>query len=213
MEPAGLKKIQHLIPKEVTIVAATKYVNSDDMKKLYHLGIHHFGENRVDAFLPKYEELNKLPITWHFIGHLQRNKAHLILDKIDYLHSLDSIELAKIIDKERNTPLKCFIEVNINHEKSKHGVEVSSLNSFVNQILSLKQIEIVGLMGMSKVDSSSKEKLQQFKALAYLKERLNHDFNLNLKELSMGMSDDFEEAIAAGSTMVRLGRVLWMQEN
>lgn len=213
MEPTGLKKIQHLIPKEVRIVAATKYVNSDDMKKLYALGIYDFGENRVDAFLSKYSDLKDLPIVWHFIGHLQKNKALLVLDKIDYLHSLDSIELARIIEKRRKTPLKCFIEVNINHEESKHGIEVSTLNSFVQDLLDLKQIELIGLMGMSKAASSPNEKLQQFKALAYLRDRINHDFGLNLTELSMGMSDDFQEAITAGSTMVRLGRILWTQEN
>lgn len=212
MELANIKEIKKNIPSNVVIVAATKYVDSTDMKKLLEAGICNFGENRVDSFLKKEEELEGLPIIWHFIGHLQTNKVKQVINKIDFLHSLDSIKLADMIGKYRTKPLKCFIEVNINREENKTGVEISELNSVVEAALKNPMIELVGLMGMSKKDSSSNDKLKQFKALAYLLNRINQDYHLSLKELSMGMSEDYPEAIAAGATMVRLGRILWMQK-
>ena len=93
------------IPAHVTLVAATKYIDASSMRVLYDKGVTNFGENRSESFLEKYEALSSLPITWHFIGHLQRNKARKVIDKINYLHSLDSLELAQIIDKERKEPL------------------------------------------------------------------------------------------------------------
>ena len=111
----NIDSIINSLPKNVTLVAATKYVDSDTMRELYSHNIKDFGENRVQSFLTKYEELKDLKdIKWHFIGHLQRNKAKSILNKIDYLHSLDSIELAQINEKEREIPLDTFIEVSIN---------------------------------------------------------------------------------------------------
>ncbi len=212
MELNDIEHIKSTIPENVTLVAATKYVDASDMKKLLKSGIHHFGENRVDSFLEKKQALKDEAIVWHFIGHLQRNKAKLVLNKIDYLHSLDSLELAKIIEEERVTPLNCFVEVSLNHEESKNGVPFEQLNDFIKELLKFNKVHLVGLMCMTKEDSTPKEKYQQFKALAYLKDRLNYDFNLELKELSMGMSEDYLEAIKAGTTMVRLGRILWKQD-
>lgn len=212
MELSNIEEIKSTIPANIQIVAATKYVKEEDMLKLLPYGINCFGENRVDSFLEKWEKLKNYPIHWHFIGHLQRNKAVEVIPKIECLHSLDSIELAKLIEKYRATPLDCYIEVNINHEATKHGVEVKELNSFIEQLVPLKNINVLGLMAMSKADSSSKEKYQQFKALAYLKNRINQTYHLNLQGLSMGMSDDYQEAISAGATTLRLGRILWKQE-
>ena len=128
-----IKEFLNTLPKEVTLVAATKYGSSDDLRELYSNGVTNFGENRVDAFLEKYESLKDLDITWHFIGHLQRNKAHLVLDKTDYLHSLDSLELAKLINKYRVAPLNCFIEVSINLEENKNGVPYYEVKDFINK--------------------------------------------------------------------------------
>ena len=136
----NVKKIIDTIPNDVTLVAATKYVDSDKMKVLLENGINNFGENRVDSFLTKYVDLLDYDVTWHFIGHLQRNKAKLVVDKIDYLHSLDSLELAKIIDKLRDKPLNCFIEVNINEEESKNGVRLEDLDSFISEVIKYENI-------------------------------------------------------------------------
>ena len=192
------------------IVAATKYVTSKEMIDLLDNGIYDFGENRVDSFLQKYEELKDYKdIRWHFIGHLQRNKCKDIINKIDVLHSLDSIDLAKMIEKYREEPLDVFIEVSINLEENKNGVDYHKINEFMTEVLKFKKINVVGFMMMAIKADTHDDLIKQFKSLKYLKERVEKDFNISMPYLSMGMSDDYKEAITAGSTHVRLGRVLW----
>lgn len=193
----------------VNVVAATKYVDSASMRELYKHGVNNFGENRVEPFLEKYEELKDLDIRWHFIGHLQRNKCKLIINKIDCLHSLDSLELAKMIDKERTSPLDVFIEVSINLEENKNGVDFHKIDEFMEEVLKYKNINVVGFMMMAIKADTHEDLLKQFKALAYLKERTEKKFNISMPYLSMGMSNDYNEAIEAGATHVRLGRILW----
>ena len=195
--------------KDVCLVAATKYVDSVDMLKLLDYGINNFGENRVDAFLDKYNNLKDKEIVWHFIGHLQRNKALKVIDKIDYLHSLDSLKLAKIINDFRSTPLNCFIEVNLNKEESKDGVMLEDLENFILEVIKYPNVNIVGLMTMTMKNDSMFGKLNQFEVLKDLKEKINEKYNLDMKYLSMGMSDDYLETLKASSTQVRLGRILW----
>lgn len=197
------------IPTAVTIVAATKYVGVEDMKKLYESGITNFGENRVDSFLDKYGLLKDLPVTWHFIGHLQRNKAKEVIGKIDYLHSLDSLELAKIIDERAQKPLKCFVEVSINLEETKNGVPFMELESFIGKVLNYKNIELVGLMMMAIKASEENSLNHQFESLRLLRDQMEKKFDIKLPYLSMGMSDDYLEAINQGATHVRLGRILY----
>ncbi len=201
------------IDKSINVVAATKYVDSVDMRKLLSIGINDFGENRVDSFLKKYDELKDESIRWHFIGHLQTNKAKDVILKIDVLHSLDSLKLASIIEKIRKNPLDCFVEVSINNEENKNGVSLNDIDNFIKEILKYKNINLIGFMMMSKKDSSKKEKEEQFLKLNDLMKRINSKYNLNLKQLSMGMSDDYVEAIKSGATTVRLGRILWDQKN
>ena len=204
-----IKEFLNTLPKDITLVAATKYGDVDDLKDLYSNGVSNFGENRVDAFLNKYEALKDLDIKWHFIGHLQRNKAHLVLDKIDYLHSLDSLELAKVINRYRLSPLNCFIEVSINLEENKNGVPYYEAKEFIKECLKYPNINIVGLMMMA-VSNSSEESLHtQFRKLKELKLDLEKELNISLPYLSMGMSDDYKVAICEGATHVRLGRVLF----
>ena len=204
-----IKEFLNTLPKDVTLVAATKYGDSGDLRELYSNSVTNFGENRVDAFLNKYESLKDLDISWHFIGHLQRNKAHLVLDKIDYLHSLDSLELAKLINKYRVAPLNCFIEVSINLEENKNGVPYYEVKDFIKKCLEYKNINIVGLMMMA-VSNSSIESLQnQFRKLKELQLEIQKEFNIDLPYLSMGMSDDYKVAISEGATHIRLGRILF----
>lgn len=208
-----IKDKLNLIPNHVRIVAATKYVEKEDMKKLLSIGIHTFGENRVDSFLSKYETLKNESIHWHFIGHLQTNKAKQVVNKIEVLHSLDSLKLAKIIERERTTPLDCFIEVNMNHEETKNGILKDECEDFLKQVLKLSKVHIVGFMMMTKKVSTKEEKKEQFISLKRLMLEINEKLGLNLNQLSMGMSDDYLEAIEAGATTVRLGRMLWNQKN
>lgn len=204
-----IKEFLNTLPKDITLVAATKYGDIDDLKELYRNGVFNFGENRVDAFLNKYEALKDLNIKWHFIGHLQRNKAHLVLNKIDYLHSLDSLELVKTINKYRLSPLNCFVEVSINLEENKNGVPYYEVKDFIKECLKYPNVNIVGLMMMAVANSSEESLHNQFRKLKELKDDLEKEFNISLPYLSMGMSDDYKEAIEEGATHIRLGRVLF----
>ena len=204
-----IKEFLNTLPKDITLVAATKYGDSDDLRELYSNGVTNFGENRVDAFLEKYESLKDLDITWHFIGHLQRNKAHLVIDKINYLHSLDSLELAKLINKYRVAPLNCFIEVSINLEENKNGVPYYEVKDFIKKCLEYKNINIVGLMMMAVSDSSIESLHNQFRKLKELQLEIQKEFNIDLPYLSMGMSDDYKVAVMEGATHIRLGRILF----
>ena len=203
-----IKEFIKTIPQGVTIVAATKYLVKEEMTELYDNGLKDYGENRVDSFLEKYDYLiNNKDIRWHFIGHLQRNKAKQVINKIDYLHSLDSLELAKIIEKERTTPLKTFVEVSINLEESKNGVPYYELSSFIKELLQYKNIELVGLMMMAVKGSLNTQ--EQFHKLKVLKSEIEKEFGITIPYLSMGMSDDYLEAIKEGATHIRLGRILY----
>lgn len=196
------------IPNNVKVVAATKYISSSEIEELYYHNIKEYGENRVDSFLEKYQSLYKYKdIKWHFIGHLQRNKAKEVIKKIDYLHSLDSLKLADIIEKERDVPLKTFVEVSINLEESKNGVPYYEIESFISSLLKYKKIELVGLMMMAVKGSLNTE--EQFNKLREIRDNLEKKFNIKIPYLSMGMSDDYLSAIKAGTTHIRLGRILF----
>ena len=204
-----IKEFKNSIPSNVTIVAASKYVDSQDINILLDAGINNIGENRVDSFLHKYEVLKDKDIIWHFIGHLQRNKALEVIDKIDYLESLDSLKLAELINTHRLSPLKCFIEVSINLEENKNGVPYFEVESFLKEVLKYKNIKIVGFMMMALADSSENSLCEQFAKLRKLRDEMENKFNIKLPYLSMGMSEDYQEAIKEGATHVRLGRILF----
>ena len=199
-----ISKINKIIDecKDVNLVVASKYIDSDKMLELYKLGIKSFGENRVDSFIIKHEELKDYDISWHFIGHLQTNKAKKIINDIDFLHSLDSLKLAALINKERKEKLKCFVEVHMTSSITKNGVKKEDLKDFIEEIKKYDKIELIGLMTMTEEDQSEEEKYQIFKELKSLASQYQ------LKELSMGMSQDYKEAIKAGATYVRLGRII-----
>ena len=196
------------IPNNVKVIAATKYISSSEIEELYNHNIKDYGENRVDSFLEKYQSLYKYKdIKWHFIGHLQRNKAKEVINKIDYLHSLDSLKLADIIEKQREVPLKTFVEVSINLEESKNGVPYYEIESFISSLLKYRKIELVGLMMMAVKGSLNTE--EQFNKLREIRDNLEKKFNIKIPYLSMGMSDDYLSAIKAGATHIRLGRILY----
>jgi len=197
------------IPSNVTLVAATKYVGAEDLLVLLENGINNFGENRTDSFLTKYYALQNKDVIWHFIGHLQRNKANDVINRIDYLHSLDSLKLAEVIEKRREKPLKCFVEISINLEETKNGVPYFEAKEFVKEVLKFKKIELVGLMMMAVKQSNESSLENQFAKLRTLRGELEKEFNIKLPYLSMGMSDDYKEALKEGATHIRLGRILF----
>lgn len=193
-------------PKGATIVCASKYVDSPKIREMYNLGIHNMGENRVQAFLKKYDDLTDLNIIWHFIGHLQTNKVKDVINKIEYLHSLDSIKLAKEIEKYANKKIKCFIEIN-SGEESKSGIDYSEALNFYNELKNYSKIEVIGFMTMAPNTTDEKIIKDVFMKLKNFKDSI--DPNLNL---SMGMSNDYKIALECGATHLRLGSIMWEGE-
>ena len=206
---SDIKEFISTIPNNISLVAATKYVDANEMRKLFNAGVNNFGENRADAFLSKQEELKDLDIKWHFIGHLQRNKAKEVINKVDFLHSLDSLKLADEIEKYRLTPLDVFVEVSINLEESKNGVPYYETKDFIKSLLKYKKINLVGLMMMTIKASDDKD--NQFAKLAKLKDEIEKELNIKIPYLSMGMSEDYKLAIKEGATHIRLGRILFIE--
>ena len=135
-----------------------------------------------------------------------------VINYIDYLHSLDRMSLAEVIQKYRKLPLKCFIEVNISEESSKYGLNMSDVYSFCENIKSYDKILVVGLMGMAELTEDQTKIEQQFLKLVALKDDLNKNLNMNLEYLSMGMSNDYKIAIKVGATHLRLGSILFRNE-
>lgn len=207
-----VKEVKKTIKEPVTIIAATKYFDAATMRQLYNEGISHFGENRVEAFLEKSVLLEDLDITWHIIGTLQTKKAKKVLEKIDYLHSLDNMKLALEIQKRRTTPLKCFIQVNISNEESKHGLSISEVIPFINQVKDLSNIELVGFMGMAENSTEERVISNEFQKLNELQIEVKDKTGLELNELSIGMSNDYLIALKHNATFIRLGSVLFRKE-
>lgn len=192
---------------QVNVIAVTKYVDVATTEALVKTGIQHIGENRVDKFLEKYQALNGYDITWHLIGSLQRRKVKDVINLVDYFHALDSVKLAQEIQKRAEHPIKCFLQVNISGEESKHGFAPDELDDVLAEIAQLDKIEIVGLMTMAPFEASQEELQDIFSKTHQLQKQLEKKQlkNMPISELSMGMSRDFEVAIANGATYVRIG--------
>ena len=191
----------------VSVIAVTKYVDVETAEALLPLGIHHIGENRVDKFLEKYQALKDRPITWHLIGTLQRRKVKDVISFVDYFHALDSLKLAQEIQKRTDHVIKCFLQVNISGEESKHGFSKEALLEQLADLAQLDQIEYVGLMTMAPFEADTDELRTIFKKTQELQAEIREKQipNMPMTELSMGMSRDYEEAIQFGSTFVRIG--------
>lgn len=191
----------------VSVLAVTKYVDVPTAEALLPLGVHHIGENRVDKFLEKYEALKGKNITWHLIGTLQRRKVKDVIQYVDYFHALDSLKLAEEIQKRSDRVVKCFLQVNISREESKHGFSKEELLELLPELATLDKIEYVGLMTMAPFEASSDELKEIFKATQDLQLEIREKQipNMPMTDLSMGMSRDYKEAIEFGSTFVRIG--------
>ena len=191
----------------VSVIAVTKYVDVETVSALVSQGVQHIGENRVDKFLDKYHALSDKNLTWHFIGTLQRRKVKEVISYVDYFHALDSLKLAQEIQKRADHKIKCFLQVNISQEESKHGFSKEELLALLPELSELDQIEYVGLMTMAPFEATSQELQEIFKETQELQKNIQekHLPNMSMTELSMGMSRDFKEAIQFGSTFVRIG--------
>ena len=192
---------------QVNVIAVTKYVDVATTEALVKTGIQDIGENRVDKFLEKYQALKEYNLTWHLIGSLQRRKVKDVINLVDYFHALDSVKLAQEIQKRAEHSIKCFLQVNISGEESKHGFAPDELDDVLAEIAQLDKIEIVGLMTMAPFEASQEELQDIFSKTHQLQKQLEKKQlkNMPFSELSMGMSRDFEVAIANGATYVRIG--------
>ncbi len=199
---------------EVTLVAVTKTVDVEKTRELVDLGVYHLAENRVDKFLEKKEQMGDCSnISWHFIGNLQRRKVKSVINEIDFFHALDGLKLANEIQKRAEKTIRCFIEVNVSGETSKHGISPEEVEQFIDAIATYDRIQVVGLMTMAPFDSTVEEQHQFFKTLKKLQENIAAK-NLPYApctETSMGMSNDFSVAIQEGATFVRVGTALFKE--
>lgn len=206
----AVKKILEEV-KLAKLVAATKYVDVKEIEKLEKLGVTCFGENRVQAFLEKYENYHGNG-EFQFIGTLQPNKVKYIIDKVTLIHAVDRYSLLKEIEKQaakRDLEMPVLIQVNIAKEESKHGFEVEEIDEVFNCLKDYPHVKVRGLMMMAPhIESSETEKY--FKMTQELLQRLQKDYPMyQLDQLSMGMSNDYHEALNHGSTMIRIGSALF----
>jgi pyridoxal phosphate enzyme (YggS family) len=206
VEKARLEVNEHLIVK---IVAVSKYVDSQAIKQLYQQGQRAFGENRVQVLEQKVSLLEELPIEWHFIGNLQKNKINKLL-KLDpfMIQSLNSFELAKEIDKRAKKPIKALLEINSAKEDTKSGIEPEKAIETYHQILQeCPNIKLQGVMTIGAHTNNQKDIINSFELTYNIFEKLQPK---GAKICSMGMSADFELAIKCGSNMIRVGSALFM---
>lgn len=196
-------------PDSVQIVAVTKYVSDKRTREALEAGINHIGENRVEEGVRKRQVLEGKG-TWHFIGTLQSRKVKEMIDQFEYIHSLDRLSLAKEIQKRTNKKLKCFVQVNVSKEESKHGIDPAQLIDFINDLKPYPLIEVVGLMTMAPHVEDQGDTRQYFRSLKELQksvQALGVSY-APCQELSMGMSNDFQIAVEEGATYIRIGSSL-----
>lgn len=193
--------------QDVQVIAVTKYVEAEKAAQVVEAGIHHLAENRTDLFLEKYKALENKDITWHLIGNLQRRKVKDVINLVDYFHALDSVNLAKEIEKRAEHPIKCFLEVNISGEETKHGFAPEDIDQALAEISQLDNVEIVGLMTMAPIDADNEQLDNIFASMKQLQIEIaaKEITNIPCTELSMGMSRDYTRAIQQGATFVRIG--------
>ena len=195
-------------PDEITLVAVSKTKPVELIKEAVRCGVTQLGENRVQEVMEKFEYVEGAQ--WHLIGHLQKNKVKYIVDKAVLIHSVDSFELAKEIDKHAKKVGKIqdiLIQVNISGEESKSGIEPENTEEICRQVARLENVKIKGFMTMAPREADENELHKIFGGLRALQEEIKEKNieNVELKELSMGMSGDYEIAIMEGATIVRVG--------
>lgn len=211
----NLLKIKSGLPPSVTLVAVTKTHTIEKLKELYNAGHNVFGENKVQEMVEKYEQLPK-DIQWHLIGHLQTNKVKFIASFVHLIHSVDSLKLLQEINKQaqkHNRIVDCLLQVYIAKEETKFGFDFSEIKQLLDSgsIHELTHIRVRGLMGMASNTNNSQQIAAEFKSLAdfYHKQQPLTTSNLQFEILSMGMSSDYEIAIQNGSTLIRVGSLIF----
>ncbi|PTX51949.1 hypothetical protein C8P63_13229 [Melghirimyces profundicolus] len=199
-------------PEDVRIVAVTKYVDVETTRRALDAGLVHIGESRAQEAVPKWKALGDRGV-WHFIGHLQSNKAKAVAGKFTYVHSLDRYSLAKELNRRSEgvgQPTRCFMQVNVSGETSKHGLRPEELTDFAREAAEFPWLRLEGLMTMAPFTEDPEEVRPVFRQLKALQQELQRlgDPRLAVPHLSMGMSRDYTVAVEEGATFVRLGSIL-----
>lgn len=207
----------HRDRSEVTLIAVSKTKPIEELQEAYDLGIRLFGENKVQEITEKYEALPN-DIHWHMIGHLQRNKIKYIIDKVDLIHSVDSLRLAEAIEKEaakHDVIANILVEVNVAKEDSKFGLLPEEVDTFIDKVAEFSHIRVKGLMTSAPYVEDAEENRPVFAHLRKLSVDIakKNAHNITMSILSMGMTNDYEVAIEEGATMVRVGTAIFGARN
>ncbi len=203
---------QGMSSRQIMLLAVSKTKPAVDVAALYKAGQRHFGENYLQEALLKQRLLAHLDISWHFIGPIQSNKTRDIARYFSWVHSVDRLKIAKRLSEQRSAnmpPMNICLQVNVDAEETKSGFSLAELSGVIGSILLLPNIRLRGLMAIPTANTGLDEQRGAFKKLATALDDINHQFNLKLDTLSMGMSADLEAAIAEGSTMVRIGTAIF----
>ena len=205
----NLNKVGATIPNNVTLIAVSKTKPVADLQEAYDAGQRIFGENKALEMRDKYQELPK-DIQWHFIGHLQTNKIKYIAPFVNLIHSIDSISLLEAVNKEavkNNRVIDCLLQFHIAQEDTKFGLDLKEAEEILKSesYKNLKNINIVGVMGMATFTDDENQIKNEFKHIFDVLKECYFKDNDSFKEISMGMSDDYPIAIEEGATMVRVG--------
>lgn len=212
----NLQQIKSTIPKHVALVAVSKTKPNEDILEAYSTGHRIFGENKVQELTTKHDSLPK-DIEWHMIGHLQRNKVKYIAPFVHLIHGVDSFKLLKEINKraaQNNRTINCLLQIHIAQEQTKFGFSEDEVIELLNsdEYKQLKNIKVIGLMGMATFTDNQNQVRSEFKSLKTLFSALLTQ-HPTLNTLSMGMSGDYQIAIEEGSTMVRVGSSIFGKRN
>lgn len=210
-----LRVREDIAPYTPNIIAVTKYFDESKIIEAYEAGLRDFGESKVFEAI---EKIQKLPVEirdnsrFHFIGHLQSNKTAKAVGDFDYIDSVDSLKLAELISQEalkKGIRQKVLLQINNANEVQKFGFSKEEIFMDFPKVQTLEGIEVKGLMNMAPLGLEKHELINLFKDIIKLRDELEKSFNCELKEVSMGMSGDYKEAVAAGATTIRLGRKLF----
>ncbi|MDT0644876.1 YggS family pyridoxal phosphate-dependent enzyme [Zunongwangia sp. F363] len=213
---ANIKKYKEELPENVKLVAISKTKPNEDLLEAYNAGQRIFGENKIQEMTEKWEQLPK-DIEWHMVGHVQRNKVKYMAPYIGLIHAVDSLKLLKEINKQAkkvDRKINCLLQIKIAEEDSKFGISAEEAEEILNSeaYSKMQNTEVIGLMGMATfTDDENQVKTEFMKLKSIFKDfKEKHP---SLKELSLGMSDDYKIALECGTTMVRIGSNIFGERN
>ncbi|MEW6547412.1 MAG: YggS family pyridoxal phosphate-dependent enzyme [Bacillota bacterium] len=201
-------------PEEIAVVAVSKGIDDERIREAVAAGVHILGENRVQEARDKHGRLVDLPVSWHLVGHLQTNKVKYAVKLFDLIHSLDSVRLAREIQKragEQGRVVRVLVEVNVSGEPSKYGVSEAELRPLLEEVATLPLVRVEGLMTIAPLVEHMEQARPCFRRLRELARRVREWGipGIEMKELSMGMTQDFPVAVEEGATMIRVGTAIF----